>query len=237
MSWSRSELIETLRLSAQIGWAPAGWRRPAQAAVRRPGEQDIRISASIVRPRHENGAGGLADGHPREAVEAVCAPREWLRDRDDRRDSLLHVERLAAVEGPGEQDLVFVEILPSDVHLPSGADGDRRALVLRVRGMAERKDRGPGQAPVRGPLEHDLRAVAPLEEGPRDVHVPVTGAARVVDRDPLFVGNARVPWTAEFVARGVVAGENNRCEVVRCPEVRVPSEDEPTREFCRRRSE
>src|SRR5207249_3018359 len=96
---------------------------------------------------------------------------------------------------------------------------------------------GPGQAPVRGPLEHDLRAVAPLEEGPRDVHVPVTGAARVVDRDPLFVGNAGVPWTAEFVARGVVAGENNRCEVVRCPEVRVPSEDEPTREFCRRRSE
>src|SRR2546428_605323 len=71
----------------------------------------------------------------------------------------------------------------------------------------------------------------------RDVHVPVTGPARVVDRDPLFVGDTGVPRTAEFVARGVVAGENNGCEVVRCPEVRVPSEDEPTREFCRRRSE
>src|SRR3989449_3584581 len=167
----------------------AGWRRPAYAVVRRPAEQDIRISGSVVRPRHEDGAGSLADGHPREAVEAVDAPRERLRDRDNRRDPLLRVERLAAVEGPGEQDLVFVEILPSDVHLPSGADGDRRALVLRVRGMAEREDRGPAQAPVRGALEHDLRAVAPLEEGPRNVHVPVTGAARVVDRDPLFVGN------------------------------------------------
>src|SRR2546426_7342030 len=103
--------------------------------------------------------------------------------------------------------------------------------------MAERNDRGPAQAPVRGALEHVLGAVAALEEGPRNVHVPVTGAARVVDRDPLFVGDTGVPWTAEFVARGVVAGENNGCEIVRCPEVRVPCEDEPTREFCRRRSE
>src|SRR5438128_8305289 len=47
----------------------AGWRRPAHPAVRRPAEQDIRISGSVVRPRYEDGAGSLADGHPWEAVE------------------------------------------------------------------------------------------------------------------------------------------------------------------------
>src|SRR5207247_269700 len=193
-------------------------------------------SGSEVRPRHEDGAGSFANGHPWEAVDAVRATWERFRDRDNRRDPPLHVECLAAVEGPGEQDLVLVEIFPGDVHLPSGADRDRGALVLRVRGVAEREDRGPGPASVRGPLEYDLRAVAPLEEGQRHVQLSVTGPAGVVDGDPLFVGDAGVPRTAEFVARSIVAGEHDGCEVVRGPEVRVPGEDDPTREL-RRRSE
>src|SRR5438132_9549119 len=78
----------------------------------RPGEQDVRISGSEVRPRHEDGAGSFANGHPWEAVEAVRATWERFRDRDNRRDPPLHVECLAAVEGPGEQDLVLVEIFP-----------------------------------------------------------------------------------------------------------------------------
>src|SRR5438046_9589368 len=151
-----------------------GGRRPAPAAIDRPGEQDVRISGSEVRPRHEDGAGSFANGHPWEAVEAVRATWERFRDRDNRRDPPLHVECLAAVEGPGEQDLVLVEIFPGDVHLPSGADRDRGDLRRSVREGPDREDRGSGPASVRGRLDYDLRAVAPLDEAPRHVQVSLT---------------------------------------------------------------
>src|SRR5207247_10406279 len=100
-----------------------------------------------------------------------------------------------------------------------------------------REHRVPWPAVGRVPRYYDFRVVAALEGDLRYVQVPVRGAAGVVDGDPLFVGDAGVPRTAEFVARSIVAGEHDGCEVVRGPEVRVPGEDDPTRELRRTRPE